>query len=385
MLKETYKQYSCIGQTIIVPSYAPTPSPNVPSFAPSTAVTFAPVATATTTDTTPLAVVTGTQAITVSDPTLLKTGSPFETKTCSLTLASAGYSLSDIGTKLSSFTCGFDQASITNRRQLVSVGNLLFLLQALNANPALLQLALRNNAAALQAALANAGYTVAVAPAAVANTSPTSAPASSPSSSSSCFAGTELVAVEYGGHKAIADVQTGDRVLTVNKRGQQVYSDVVYVPHGKNSEHAAFLRLVTESGRDVKMTADHQLPAGDCAFAGPSLFPAAVAASDVKVGDCVFTVAGPERVVSIDTVGGRGVYTIVAIEELLVVNGVVATPYGGVNPALANVYYNLHRLAYVACGTTYIRAASHWAQKATTAVWSVLTALAPAVRGSTSA
>lgn len=135
----------------------------------------------------------------------------------------------------------------------------------------------------------------------------------------------------------------GDRVLAVNKRGQLVYSDVVYIPHGTNTEYADFVRLVTESGRDVKMTADHLLPAGACSFAGPSPFPAAVAASAVSVGDCVFTVAGPERVASVETVGGRGVYTIVAIEELLVVNGVVATPYGGVNPTLANVYYNLHR------------------------------------------
>jgi len=32
------------------------------------------------------------------------------------------------------------------------------------------------------------------------------------------------------------------------------------------------------------------------------------------------------------------------------VNGVVATPYGGVNPALANAYYNLHRLVYTVAG-----------------------------------
>ena len=105
----------------------------MPSAAPVAAVTFAPVASSTTTDTSPLAVVSGKQAITVSDPTLLKTGSPFESKTCSLTLASAGFSLSDIGTKVTSFSCGFDQSSISSRRQLVAVGNLLFLLQVISA------------------------------------------------------------------------------------------------------------------------------------------------------------------------------------------------------------------------------------------------------------
>jgi hypothetical protein len=55
-------------------------------------------------------------------------------------------------------------------------------------------------------------------------------------------------------------------------------------------------------------------------------------------------------VVSVNKVEGKGIYTIIAMEELLVVNGIVATPFGGVNPTLANMYYNLHRLAYAGCG-----------------------------------
>ena len=60
----------------------------------------------------------------------------------------------------------------------------------------------------------------------------------------------------------------GDRVLTINaKTGAQVFSDVVYLPHGKNEERTIFTNIATESGRDVKMTANHVLPAGSCALA----------------------------------------------------------------------------------------------------------------------
>jgi hypothetical protein len=59
------------------------------------------------------------------------------------------------------------------------------------------------------------------------------------------------------------------------------------------------------------------------------------------------------------------------MEELLVVNGIVATPYGGVNPALANVYYNLHRLAYSVAGKAVLAV-----QGATEGVWGALAMLA---------
>jgi hypothetical protein len=187
---------------------------------------------------------------------------------------------------------------------------------------------------------------------------------------SSCFAATERVTLENGATKAIAEVAVGDRILTVNgKTGAQVYSDVAYLPHGKNTEKAVFTVLTTEAGRDVKMTANHVLPAGACDVAMASL--PYVAASAVVVGDCVETVSGRERVVSVSTVAGAGIYTAIAMEELLVVNGIVATPYGGVNPALANVYYNLHRLAYSVAGKAALAV-----QGATEGVWGALAVLA---------
>ena len=164
----------------------------------------------------------------------------------------------------------------------------------------------------------------------------------------------------------MSQVAVGDRILTVNaKTGVQAFSAVAYVPHGPNKVQATFVTLVTSAGRDVKMTLDHVLPAGACAAVSLPY----VAASAVAVGDCVWTVAGRERVVAVATAKGEGIYTAIAMEELLVVNGIIATPYGGVNPALANVYYNLHRLVYAVAGKVAE------VQQATEGLWAMLTSL----------
>ena len=206
---------------------------------------------------------------------------------------------------------------------------------------------------------------------------PTTAPAPSPISSSnalggyslpSCFAGSELVTLENGATKAMADVQVGDRILTINAKGEQVFSAIAYLPHGKNEAASTFVTVATASGRDVKMTANHILPAGACAAQTLPM----VSADQVVVGDCVETVSGREQVVSVGKIEGKGIYTIIAMEELIVVNGIVATPYGGVNPTLANIYYNLHRLMYAYAPSVMSK---NWVQSATEMLWGDLSTL----------
>ena len=68
----------------------------------------------------------------------------------------------------------------------------------------------------------------------------------------------------------------------------------------------------------------------------------------------------------------KGIYTVIAMEELIVVNGIVATPFGGINPTLANIYYNLHRLVY-AVTPNWIKTPERWVQGATKGLWGILT------------
>ena len=189
------------------------------------------------------------------------------------------------------------------------------------------------------------------------------------SSSGSCFAGTEQLTLASGLTKAISEVQVGDRVLTINALGEQVFSDVVYLPHGRNEQHTTFVQVTTESGRDLKMTMNHILPAGACALSTLPL----VTARQVAMGDCVQTISGREQVVSVSQVEGKGIYTIIAMEELIVVNGIVATPYGGINPTLANLYYNLHRVIFTLVhGKTMVNSGLDWMQGITESLWTML-------------
>ena len=55
--------------------------------------------------------------------------------------------------------------------------------------------------------------------------------------------------------------------------------------------------------------------------------------------------SGEEKVTEVERIQGSGVYTIVTNEEYLVVNGIIASPFGA-NHMLANMYYNVHRFLY---------------------------------------
>jgi len=160
--------------------------------------------------------------------------------------------------------------------------------------------------------------------------------------SSTCFAGSESIMLESGATVPISDVRVGDKVLAYSSASQStVFSDVVAVPHGQNNIKANFQHIAMESGADIKMTAEHSLPAGACSLASLPL----ARAADVQVGDCVQTTEGVSRVVSNNVVSDEGIYTIVTNADFVVVNGVVASPFA-VNHAVANFMYGIHRMVY---------------------------------------
>lgn len=182
------------------------------------------------------------------------------------------------------------------------------------------------------------GVVPTLAPAA-ATQKPASAPSSS--SSSSCFAGSETVALASGETRAISEINLGDEIAVATMDGTFAgYSPVIAVPHAKNSIKASFAQISTVSGRDIKMTADHLVLGGACA--APSL----VQAGSLKAGECVQTVSGAEAIASISTVESEGIYTVVTKHDgLLIVNGVVASPFA-VNHLVTNSFYNIVRLMY---------------------------------------
>jgi Hint module len=141
----------------------------------------------------------------------------------------------------------------------------------------------------------------------------------------------------------ISDVKVGDRVLAADAAGRTFYSDVVFVPHGPNTQRSLFTHISTAAGRSVKMTSNHIIPAGSC---GSSASLPLVYASNVRVGDCIMTVSGEQTVSAVETVKGEGLYTIVTTAEYLVVNDILVSPFG-TNHMAANLYYNIHRFLYL--------------------------------------
>jgi len=290
----------------------------------------------------PQARVQGTVPLSCTDPTQCQPGGPVETLACGQILQSAtGVQTAPAGV---TFTCGINKSVRRNLQQSTALN---FLLTQANGNPNTLRNLISNptTAAALNAALAQAGFKVTAQQILTQDLSPTSAPVASPSSSSpACFAGSEMVTMESGVSKPIRDVQVGDRIMSFDPVARATFfTDVVYLPHGANSFRTTFTQIRTRSGRDVKVTKNHVLPAGSC---DGTVALSNVEAAAVVVGHCVLTTEGRDEIVEVVEVEAVGIYTAVPMAELIVVNGVVATPYGGVNTVMANVFYNLHRLAY---------------------------------------
>ena len=172
--------------------------------------------------------------------------------------------------------------------------------------------------------------------------SPSSKTSSYSSKLKECFAGSETLRLESGEVRLISDIRVGDRVLAADAAGRTSYSDVVFVPHRANNDDALFTHITTASGRDIKMTPSHIVLAGPCHLSGPLPL---TYASSVNVGDCVMTVSGKDMVSTVETVQGKGLYTVVTKEEYVVVNGIIASSFAA-NHMLANLYYNFHRFVY---------------------------------------
>ena len=95
------------------------------------------------------------------------------------------------------------------------------------------------------------------------------------------------------------------------------------------------------------MTRSHVLPAGKCSVPSltqPALLPL-VYASQVSVGDCIMTVSGQERVLTVENVPGEGLYTIVTnqvsgyLTSFPILLFVPFSSYSCLSLSTLNVYY----------------------------------------------
>ena len=163
----------------------------------------------------------------------------------------------------------------------------------------------------------------------------------SSSSSSGCFSGFETLTLESGALVTMDKVQIGDKVMMSSEDGKTFFSPVIVIPHPLNFDDALFVRIITNSNRDIKTTTNHLIMSGKCG-GKHSL----KESGSLKVGDCVATINGDEVITTHTTLHGRGIYTVVtASDQNLVVNGIIASPFAS-NHLVANSFYNIHRAVY---------------------------------------
>ena len=159
-----------------------------------------------------------------------------------------------------------------------------------------------------------------------------------------CFAATELITLEGGSTLPISAIKVGDRVLASNSVGVTIYTDVIAIPHAHNDIVGDFVEIVTLTGRSLRITPEHIIVAGTCDVTSRRrlrLIPAGI----VTVGSCLLTVEGFEAVTSVSILKLVGIYTIVTMEEYLVVNGFIASPFA-FSHSTGNAFYNLYRGVY---------------------------------------
>jgi hypothetical protein len=170
---------------------------------------------------------------------------------------------------------------------------------------------------------------------------PTAAP--SDGDDDMCFAGSETVLMESGVSKPISDVEVGDSIQVVSADGSLKFSEVVFLPHGANTQKALFAELALASGNSLRATPAHFVLAGAC---GADTFEL-TAMQDIAEGSCVQTANGEDEVTGNGLVVDHGIYTVVTKESsgLVVVNDIRASSFAH-NHWLVNNYYNIHRTLY---------------------------------------
>lgn len=148
-----------------------------------------------------------------------------------------------------------------------------------------------------------------------------------------CFSGEDTVSLYDGTQKPFHELELGEHIQTVGLDGKVRFSQVMFLPHGKNNKVATFNSIEMESGKRVKATKDHLF------FTCQKKM---VRAADVAVGTCLLSIDGEDFVASVTRDIGNGLYTAVTQDELIVVGGIIASPFA-VSHKIGHWYYNFHR------------------------------------------
>lgn len=142
-----------------------------------------------------------------------------------------------------------------------------------------------------------------------------------------CFPSDTSVQLEDGRRIDIADVNVGDKVLSVSADNKYFYDKVFRITEHDTSAAVASVKLSTASAT-LQLTPNHFVHSTDGECCSPETLKQA---GDLKVGDTLF-VAKPdgikgEPIVSVERVMQKGIHNVHTIHSNIVVNGVVASHF----------------------------------------------------------
>jgi hypothetical protein len=172
------------------------------------------------------------------------------------------------------------------------------------------------------------------------------------------------VQIHDGRQKYMYQLVPGDRVLSIDSRGQMVYSPIYVLPHAEPHGMYSYLKFTMEAPKTINSTAcspiinltaspDHYLLLATPAIQSvvelngnnaPWSTRRAVRAADAKVGDYMWIVNtnkhAPElsRILAIEDILDEGIYAPFTVTGTIVVNGVVASVYN----TILGSEYNMH-------------------------------------------
>jgi len=134
-----------------------------------------------------------------------------------------------------------------------------------------------------------------------------------------CFHGSSKVQLEGGTMRKLEEVRVGDRILTANFQKEVSYKPVIFMPHAANSKESVFRTVRTRSAL-LHVTSLHLLQ--DC---HDGKF---VQANKIIPNDtCLSVINGNETATSISISIKKGTSTVITENELVVVNGFIASPF----------------------------------------------------------
>lgn len=149
---------------------------------------------------------------------------------------------------------------------------------------------------------------------------------------SGCFTKDSTVLTITGERKAMSDLVLGDRVLSIDDKGEAIYSEVILFLDRNLEQAQEFVQLTTEEGAVLTVTPAHLV----MVWQRETSMNVYMFADRVQEGDHVFVhdstgAMRPQRVIDLKAVLRKGFVAPLTKQGTIVVNSVAASCYAIVN------------------------------------------------------